>query len=362
MQLSLSQFYYFWLVPSVASFILSFLMALNIFLIPELRSRIYQQFLVLLAITDLIKTGSWFLGPKYTSSYEICSTQEYVFQCGSLAQALVASMICSVAYSTVNYRQVPSTRRLLLHCALLSIILVASVALNIKYRSSRLFCCHEYSGFYEDHFKTELYVYSFANLFPILATVILNLFTYFAISNRFRKMNVVLNLRESEAPLHVLVYRLRAYPIIYSSCYMPLLVMYLFATSTGEFSLELGSVAALCVSSLGSAVSINYFYHQKTLAPIVESVVYFWRPLYSMTAQEVARNVEVPLGYTYSDDRRYGNALTEALFSSTDGENEQVTVTRYFPSIDGTLATGGLETITSGNRRRHDDEYLLTVD
>lgn len=345
------------------SFSLSLLMALNIFLVKELRSRVYQQLLVLLAITDLIKTSSWFLGPKYMSPYEICSVQEYIFQFGSLAQALVAALICSVAYLTVAHRQVPSTPRLMLYLGGLLLVLIVSVSLNIAFRTSRLFCGQAYSGFSESHFRTELYIYSIGILFPILSTVVLNLGTYLAINRRFKRMNVVLNLSESDAPLHILVYRLRAYPIIYSACYMPLLLIYITTTSMGQFSRPVGAIAAMCVSSLGSAVSLNYFFYQKTLAPSIKTFVSIWKPL---LVGDSSSGRCVQQGDRYNSEVYDGNetVLTDPMLGGTDDDyNDQITFSRYFPSIDMTEpSTGEMDSLASGNKHQKRDEYLLTVD
>lgn len=331
-------------------------MALNIFLVPELRSRIYQQFLVVLALTDLIKTSSWFLDSKYVAPYSVCVVQEYWFQFGSITQALSAVLICVVAYYTVCYRQVPSRTRLITSVGFLLLLSFLSLALNIGFKTGRLFCSHSYSGFYEHHLKTELYVYSITSLFPILFTVLINLASYFAISNKFRKMNVVLNLSASEAPLHVLVYRLRAYPVIFSACYLPLLGIYITTASTGDFSIILGGAAAVCVSSLGSAMALNYFYYQKTLSPFVESIVYFWRPLLKLAAAEAALRGEAPLSY-YSDAREgVDEGTTEPMLGSTCGDDEdQITFTRYFPSIDMSEQSTLGRTVASGKE-------LLTVD
>jgi hypothetical protein len=357
--LSMDEFYLFWLIPSIVSFILSSLMALNIFLVPELRTRIYQRFLAVLALTDIVKTSSWFIAFKYTAPYSVCTVQEYWFQFGAMSQALAAVLICAVAYYTVSCRQIPSMSRLFVYIAVLFSCSILSLAINIGFKTGRLFCSHSYSGFYEKHFRTELYVYSLSSLFPIMVTVFVNLASYFAISNKFRKMNVVLNLSTSHAPLHVLVYRLRAYPVIFSMCYIPLLAIYITTTSTGDFSLALGGLAAICVSSLGSAMSLNYFYYQKTLSPFVENIIYFWKPLLSTAAAEAALHGTLPLDY-FSDNQygsdQDGTTVTEPMLgSSYEEDNDQVTITRYFPSIDMSESNSTIRTVSTA-------KHLLTVD
>ena len=330
-------------------------MLLNIFLVKELRTRIYQQFLAVLAIADLIKTSSWFLSLKYTAPYNICAVQEYWFQFGGLAQALTAVLICFVSYYVVFRRKVPRERQVLMYFLYMLGFTILSFSVNIRYKTARLFCSGTYSGFYEEHFITELYIYSFTSLFPIMGSVLLNLISYFAISNRFRKMNVVMNLKASNSPLHVLVYRLRAYPVIFSICYIPLLCTYIATTIAGDFSLVLGSTAAVGMSSLGAAMSINYFYYQKTLSPFVEKCVFFWRACSCGADSDKTRERQANLSYYPGDD----NLSEPALGYYSDEENDQLTFTRYYPSIDmNSEEEATFRTQSSGD----DTRFLLTVD
>ena len=97
--------YICWLVPSIFSFILSVYLAYHILSKPSLRGTKrgrYQTLVLTLCFVDIIKSGCWFLGEKYTNPYGLCYTQEIMMQGGTLYQNYICLLMCILAYATVN--------------------------------------------------------------------------------------------------------------------------------------------------------------------------------------------------------------------------------------------------------------------
>ncbi len=144
-----SALFYALVIPSIISFFLSLCTIYNVYYFVEHRGRIYQQLIFILAVADLIKSVSWLIGTKYDEEYNHCATQEYLFQCGALAQALTTILICSIAVHTVVRRDVPSKRRVFYSLFVLLIILVGLILASILNKTASLFCLNEDESIYE---------------------------------------------------------------------------------------------------------------------------------------------------------------------------------------------------------------------
>jgi hypothetical protein len=80
--------YLAWLVPSTLSFISSMCVLYYVLIHkPALRAQLFHQLSVMLAVADLIQSGNWFAGVKYSAPYGTCAVMEYFMQTGTLLKA-----------------------------------------------------------------------------------------------------------------------------------------------------------------------------------------------------------------------------------------------------------------------------------
>lgn len=97
--------YICWLVPSTLSFVLSLYLANYILSKRKSSKKKLQKFQALvlaLCLADIVKSGCWFLGEKYTNPYDLCYTQEIMMQTGTLYQNYTCLLICILAYAAVS--------------------------------------------------------------------------------------------------------------------------------------------------------------------------------------------------------------------------------------------------------------------
>jgi hypothetical protein len=262
-------YYLFWMIPSVFSFLLSALMALNILMIPALRSRVYQQLLAVLALSDLVKSGSWLIGVKYREPYLHCAIQEYLFQAGSLAEALCVVLICAVLIYTVSVRKTPTYRIISSLVALSCSVLFICLSLNIYYRTAGIFCGSVYSGLSAPSLPTEVYVYLLSFLLVTFICISIHLLSYIWITWFVKRLRLDWESVGQLEQMNILASRLRAYPLIFGANYVPLVI----ALVLPGIHLSLAIITAICASSTGALISLNYFYYQKTIAPFIVSFV-----------------------------------------------------------------------------------------
>jgi hypothetical protein len=267
--ISIFEFYFFWMIPSAISFSLSFAMAMNILMLPELRRRLYQQLLAILAITDMIKSISWLLGPKYSAPFDLCAVQEYLFQFGSLSQALVTILICVVATYTVSYSRAIVDKMVYVGFLVTFSIALISLIIAVYHRTAILFCNSNFDDIYGGT-QRKLLFYIISNLIPKLLCVPINLCFVMAISRKLHLMNIKIMYDNTDSQLSVLVKRLQIYPVYFSIGYIPLISILLYHLFTGNFSIPLAAFAAVFNSSIGSIVSINYFYHHSASLPLFQ--------------------------------------------------------------------------------------------
>lgn len=244
-------------------------MALNILLVPSLRSRVYQQLLAALALADLVKSGSWLIGVKYREPYLHCAIQEYLFQAGSLAEALSVVLICAVLIYTVYVRKTPTPQIISTLVALSLSILLICMSLNIYYRTAGIFCGSVYSGISAPSLPSEVYVYLLSFLLTTFICVSINLLSYIWITWFIKRLRLDWESVGQCEQINILASRLRVYPLIFGANYIPLVTSLVLP----GIHLSLAIITAVCASSTGALVSLNYFYYQKTVAPFIVSMM-----------------------------------------------------------------------------------------
>ncbi len=251
------------------SFSLSMCMAINSVYFAEHRGRIYQQLLFVLAAFDLFKSGSWLIGTKYGEAYYHCAVQEYMFQFGALGQALVTVMICAIAVHTVRIRKVPNKLHVAYASGFLFFFLIVCISLSIGFKTAGLFC-QDFDNLYqrEDNDPKQIIVYLVIFVVTIYICIIVDIVCYVLINHKISMLNLAHQpLDSTSIRLETLVQRLKVYPIIFVFCYIINTASFIISISESHFMVGLGYAAAAMIASSGSLIALNYFYHQKLLAP-----------------------------------------------------------------------------------------------
>jgi len=254
------------------SFLLSLLVVLNICLSPKLRDQVFQRLSMLLALTDLIQSGCWILGPKYDSPYAICATQEYLLQFGACSKAGTTMVICCIALYISSYSEPPS--KVILQRVVRTVLFLPPIAqsVSIYFKTARLFCTYDLDLSFSEASpaaQRAMVTYAFTmfglnGLFIIVSSiccvmVIIKIRRMQASATRApRTLNV------EQQQLSAAVTRMSMYPLIVVSSWLPAVALFVLVTTSGRFNYTLALIAAVCISSSGSGVALSYFYYQRT--------------------------------------------------------------------------------------------------
>lgn len=77
--------YLAWLIPCTFSFSCSLAILYYVTIAkPALRSQLFHQLTMMLVFANLIQSGNWFAGVKYSAPYTTCAIMEYLLQSGTL--------------------------------------------------------------------------------------------------------------------------------------------------------------------------------------------------------------------------------------------------------------------------------------
>ena len=154
---------------------------------PQLRSGAVYKHIVCLHIADIIQCVSWFIGPKFSSlgwPQDVCLTQEYIFQYGSLCKCLWVCAISMLTYQSLMAMQLTEGR--FIKKALICFGLpMPVVAVSAVYSTGNLFCGDTFrSSIAHDREKAYLICYIGAIYLSILA----NLFVIFLIYSKISSL------------------------------------------------------------------------------------------------------------------------------------------------------------------------------
>lgn len=283
---SYTKAYLYLIVPSVVGFVLNTLVMANILFCPSLRNKFYQQLCGLLAVANLLSSGSWLMGSKFANPQLLCATQEYIFMVGSLWQAVITLFVCFVAMVSVVWRAHPSFRTMMgIQVALLMLaaLLVTGCMLN---QTAGLFCSNDVDDLYNDgKWNRSLKVFVFMFICPILLAVvtecILGLVTFRrlmgGITTPSSSSSGSNSAMETNYRKQMLLFsqRLLAYPLIFILCWSPNIASIIYSISTGTYNVLFGFVAALMMVSCNILMGLNYFYFQQTYASCFVPVMRF---------------------------------------------------------------------------------------
>jgi len=235
----------------------------------------YQQICVCLAIADIISTSSWFIGPKYTASFFVCSVQEYMFQAGHLIKAFLTVTICAVSLYMIHFMRspLPKIQLVLVGCPM--VIPVVSLVVSIMYRTSELYCGNSGSDNIFDHQKYEpLTAYLCAVMLPIQICVAVDYVMYVLVHRRAQELEgpsvapTADSTPESRSQLYSTVQKLKFYPLVFAICWLPREIAILIEMNGGRQHNFLWALSAIFLSSSGTAIAANYFTHQRVYPDI----------------------------------------------------------------------------------------------
>jgi hypothetical protein len=271
----------------------------------------FQRLSALLAMTDLLQSGSWFLGDKYRQGYHMCAVQEYIFQFGAVSKAFVTVIICGLALYITKYTRSPP--KMGLQLVTMGVLLIPMVALciSISLKTSRVYCTYEGSLSYKDSSsQTQLAVlaYSMTIIVPVYLCVILDTIFSGLLFHRVRGLDAtaaidtigrgsITNSPNSErAQLYGMVIRMQLYPIIVVLSWLPNSFLYILANAYGIKPMFLRITAVVSLACSGIGISMNYFYHQRTYPPFIHRLFGFANPIERQSILHTGGEVESSFG------------------------------------------------------------------
>jgi hypothetical protein len=232
----------------------------------------FHQLSAYLAFLDLISAVAWFIGPKYDTSYEMCSIQEYLFQGSLLCKGLTTVVICLLSWRVIYTMQIPSVGQVFLSLFVGNLVAIFCLLISIFFQSSKIFCVD-----LDLHDVTQgtLIGYLYFNLLPLYLCVLLDLFFYLLIRFRLYQQDqqqaerqqtqgraIDQSLFDQNQKLLRVVQRMLFYPLLFALFLVPealLVLLNLFSVHSPFWLLD---VSAACMGLLGTAVALNYFYRQ----------------------------------------------------------------------------------------------------
>lgn len=163
--------YLAWLIPSTFSFLSSCAIIYYIlFHKANLKSQLFHQLTILLAIADIIQSGNWFIGVKYSAHYHQCAVQEYLLQFGLVLKACISVIISSVAIYVVQTHKNPRQKVVMQLSGLALVVPCTLIIGSLATHSARLYCNVEIPQYSESSATTQR---------AIMAYWVVTVFIYF---------------------------------------------------------------------------------------------------------------------------------------------------------------------------------------
>ena len=284
----------------------------------KLRTNLISQALMLYGFFDIVGACSWYLDNKYSTSYEICSMQEYIFQASNLFKALTTVLISCLACYVVKELKSPQLSPFYLKVVcLLYLLPLCFLALSVYFKSSSPFCGTS------DKDKSNI-AYTVVFLPPLYICVGINFVMYGVIKSRAKKIvhffSVIYqtSVASVDAQLLIIVNKLRIYPNVFCFCWLPEVVYIFILISAGTRWKVLGIVSGVCINSSGTLVAACYLYQQyyKHQTPATPATTTTTEPVVDGTDNTYRGEGEEGGG---GGGRRRGQL--ESMFSVTDTDS-----------------------------------------
>jgi hypothetical protein len=246
-------FYYYWLVPSILSFLASSIVLFDVLYLSKKytqKNLTYMEWrTVAFAITDLIQTSTWFLGNRRDHQENLCRVQEYSFEAATLSKVFLCIVSSGILSFAVSARKLPNWR-VIKGCEYgLMALLVCLMALLIYFDGSRPLC---EMSFADDLQETSRIVFLLAYMLPLQLSFFLTIIMTIP--------PLMLHREVAKTVLKSILDRLVSLPLIFTFCFLPPLILSIIVVTTDGDSLVLYRISAICVSLSGTIFAFFHFY------------------------------------------------------------------------------------------------------
>jgi hypothetical protein len=241
--------YYFWLVPSVISVLLSgTLLVLRISDLKNMKWVGVSQ--TIFALADILQCVPWFFGSIYSTTTDradsnLCAAQESMFKVGILTKCLLSTVsTAALAHYSVT-KQPLRMSKISLPIIILVIYTVATLLVNIILHGNDV-ACHNLHDFDINHLEDYQLVYMICFLFPLFLFCFLNFlsFSWAMYSSNASDPTMVTAILTPHRD------RIVAFTVITWVAYIPALLFFLFFLFN-EINIPLYCITGLMVSSTG---------------------------------------------------------------------------------------------------------------
>lgn len=248
--------YLYFLIPSLASFLLSSSVIYKVTLNKQNLRKKFHQLTLLIALFDFIQCFSWFLGPRYEVETKLCQGQEYLFQIGSLGQGIISVIICTTISQAIQFGKVPTWK----HKGIIAWVLLLPVCIifSISFNTATMFCpFNKHHELYHPNISRSapilphLISYILSYLFPLLLCVL------FTLWHTVRSMYIAY--RKSDKAIFHVARQLRLYPAMLVLCMSPIVSYFITIIVTGKDYHPLLFIGAILASSSGMINGAVYF-------------------------------------------------------------------------------------------------------
>lgn len=248
--------YYFWLIPSIISFIFSFLILIrNLFFNKLTIISLLELFFV---IIDILQCITWFIGPIYTinnNNNKLCYIQESLFEISLLFKGCIILIACSIF---AKYTYTKKKFKIFIPSLLLILFTIIMIILNYIFKSREAAC----QGLIKHNILTSTtaelsYIFFFVLPLTIYSYLII-IFSLIGISSRQRDSFV-------SALLSTIYDRLTIFLLIVLIVMIPFHCFYILA-ALGRMNIVIYCLTGLIVSSSGTFFSLYLLispFHEK---------------------------------------------------------------------------------------------------
>jgi hypothetical protein len=242
-----SEYYYFWLVPSLISCSCSLFTLLDscyIFRNVKKTMTFFDRQCALFSLADLLQCFSWFLGPRH----DICSIQVYIFQCSILTKVFIGVLGSIILSYVVVQRKMPTVNMVRQYQALFSLIGIFCFAILCFFNSAAMFCRHHRDDPLSESSRLA-YIYAFIVIVAVCYLIIVGLTIPCFFQHEVFITSALLSLTQ----------RLKLYSVIFTLCVCPGGALLISVAAAHHFNMVLYKLTAICGSSSGTVFAFSHY-------------------------------------------------------------------------------------------------------
>lgn len=245
--------YPFYLFPSIISFLFSLTIIFQIILFNNIKKK-FHQLSFIFAIFDSFQCISWFFGPRYETSTTLCHFQEYLFQFGSLGQAIIGVIVCTIISYAIQSGGVILLWNNLLILPWVILLPICNI-ISICFDTADLFCPFNQNVYYpnlkQNNLAHKFIVYTLSFLIPLFLCLLTT--TIHTVNSIYYAQ------RMNGNTISLVAKQLRWYPLMLVVCTFPLSFFFFLLVTTGHENHVLRIIGAICSCSSGTMNGIVYY-------------------------------------------------------------------------------------------------------